>query len=371
MISTFFQQFISIFMESAPWLLLGFFIAGLIKAFISTEFLHKHLGGNNTKSVVKGAVLGAPLPLCSCGVIPAALGLRRAGASKASTTSFLIATPETGVDSVTVSYALLGPLIAVVRPIAAVVTAISVGLAVLWFDSSSDETPLAQQAEKAATCCAAKVLTAPQVAEKSACCSSQSAPKKMTFGDKVVSGLQFTFIDLIKDTVVWLLIGLLMAAVIMTILPPEFLAKWGASPYAYIIMALIGVPMYICATASTPIAAGLLFAGVSPGAILVFLLVGPATNVATLAIVKKELGARVLTLYLSCIVSMAFLFGLATDALAKTMPVGMVGQPEHVHESSMVAVISAIGLAVMLVYGLWNKYIGTSAKRTIRVKSKE
>ncbi len=399
------QSFLAIFIESAPWLLFGFFIAGLIKALIPKDFLQQHLGDNSVTAVIKGAFIGAPLPLCSCGVIPAALGLYRSGASKPATTSFLIATPETGADSVSATYALIGPFMAIIRPIAAVSTAIVAGLMVLFIDkpkavnskqpllaekdtnmtsccsfkkepkpssccsneSVSNESELTTSAcsssttgkmsvavQSTAGCCASKQT---QPTESSACCDTKPKMQPTTFFAKIKEGLSFAFFDLLKDISVWLLVGLSLAAVILAFVPPSFLATWGASPYAYLLMAIIGVPMYICATSSTPIAAGLLFAGVSPGAILVFLLVGPATNIATVSLVKQELGKSNMVVYLTSIIVMAFIFGALTDWLATGLNIQIVSQVsmEHAH-TSLIAILSAIVLALLIVNALWQKY---------------
>ncbi len=382
-LTNFFQHFINIFVESAPWLLFGYLIAGLIKILIPIEFLHRHLGGNNATAVVKSALLGAPLPLCSCGVIPAALGLRRAGASRASTTSFLIATPETGVDSVFITYALLGPLMAIVRPIAAVVTAITAGLAVMKWGGHGETVRSCNKTVEPATqssgCCgdkhghAHKHAHEPASKVSAACCSTQMAEKSESkpadtccAGEKSCSpsrfarlqtGLQFALIDIMTDTSLWLLIGFSMSALILTILPPSFLTTWGTTPYAYVFMAAIGVPMYICATASTPIAAGLLFAGVSPGAVLVFMLVGPATNLATVTMVKKELGTHTLMMYLLSVVTVGFTFGWLVDYLTRYFAVSVTGQSAHAHGASWFAITSALILAALLLNGLRRKLV--------------
>ena len=263
------ENFVSLFMESAPWLMLGLLVAGLMKAFVPTQLLASHLGGHGVGAIIKAALLGAPLPLCSCGVIPAALGLRRSGASKSATVSFLISTPETGVDSISISYALLGPYMAIARPIAAVVSAITAGLLVGKdpVDRGSKAPVQSSVSSENASCCAKKADV--ETAAPSCCASKTEPPKSLTFGEKLSDGVKFTFVDLIEDIAKWLLIGLLMAAVIKTWVPNEFLAQWGDGFLAFLVMAVIGVPMYICATASTPIAAGLLFSGVSPGAVLV------------------------------------------------------------------------------------------------------
>lgn len=405
------QSFLTIFIESAPWLLFGFFIAGLIKALIPTDFLQKHLGDNSVIAVIKGAFIGAPLPLCSCGVIPAALGLYRSGASKPATTSFLIATPETGADSVSATYALLGPFMAIIRPIAAVSTAIVAGLMVLFFDKPkaiNNKQPLStdkdtnstsccsvKEAPKQSSCCSsvnglkqselkkgelkqsarsscstdksseATSLTSsccaskqPQSTESSSCFDTKTQTQPITFVTKIKSGLSFAFFDLLKDISMWLLIGLILAAFILAFVPPSFLATWGASPYAYLLMAIIGVPMYICATSSTPIAAGLLFAGVSPGAILVFLLVGPATNIATVSLVKQELGKTNMFVYITSIAVMAFVFGALTDWLSVTLNIQTVSQVslEHAH-TGLIAILSSVVLALLIVNALWQKYV--------------
>ena len=346
------QHFVSLFIESAPWLLMGFTVAGLMKAFVPSELLAKHLGEPGLMATVKAALLGAPLPLCSCGVIPAALGLRRSGASKAATTSFLISTPETGVDSVTVSYAMLGPFMAIIRPIAAISTAITAGLLV---GADKDE-PTPITSEPTQPCCASKT---PE--PEPSCCSEldaeTSAPE--TIATRLKDSMTFTFVDLIKDISLWLLIGLGIAAAVKTYVPTEFLAQWGDGFMAFVVMALIGVPMYICALASTPIAAGLLFSGVSPGATLVFMLVGPATNIATMGLVKRELGNRALAAYLGSVVGVGFAFGYLTNYLAAQWSIDFLAQTQDAHAmlNSPLGTISAIVLAALMTYALVAKYL--------------
>lgn len=373
------QNFYQLFIDSAPWLLLGLLIAGMIKAFVPSALMAKHLGNNDTLSVFKAAIFGAPLPLCSCGVIPAALGLHRSGASKAATTSFLIATPETGVDSIGISYALLGPYIAIIRPIAAIITAISAGILVLFFgkDDDKNKTHEHTNTQKCKTnsnsvndnplvpdshnnnhnqngCCANTVVT--EEPKEDSCCAKTDNPPSSIY-KRMQQGLRFTAIDLIKDITGWLLLGLLAAAIIMTMIPDSFLAKWGNSFYAFVVMAVIGIPMYICATASTPVAAGLLFAGVSPGAVLVFLLVGPATNFATMAMVKKELGTTILSIYLSTVVLMGFTFGYLTNMLMTFLQVDFIQQASHVHAlNPLVSQISAVILAILMLHAVYLLY---------------
>ncbi|WP_288364566.1 SO_0444 family Cu/Zn efflux transporter, partial [uncultured Spongiibacter sp.] len=278
-------------LDAAPLLVMGLVLAGLMKAWIPNALLERQLGKPGIGSVIKAALFGAPMPLCSCGVLPVAMGLRRAGASKGATVSFLISTPETGVDSIALSYGLLGPVMTIARPIVAIANAIAAGLLTGWNDGKP-----ASQAEAATT----------------SCCSKRSAaPTKTSWRE----GLHYTFGRLLEDMLPWLLVGMLFAAAVQTFVPAAWLAEWGRGPLAMIVMVLIGIPMYICASASTPIAAGLLLAGVSPGAVLVFMLAGPASNIAAVGMVYKELGQRALIAYLGTVSTLSIAAGLILDAL--------------------------------------------------------
>lgn len=290
---------------AAPWLLFGFAIAGLIHAFIPEDLMMKHLGAEGFGTTVKAAFIGAPLPICSCGVIPAALGLRRSGASKSATVSFLVATPETGVDSLSVSYAMLGPVMTVVRPIAAICSAIVAGVLVGKEDSRQEPS-----SDSAVSCCSKQEFTEEIAADS--CCSSTAAAEQ-NFSEKLMSAFHFSTGKLIADTAQWLVVGIFFAAIVQTYVSTDFLASHGEGVLAMTVMVLVSIPMYICATASTPIAAGLLFAGVSPGSVLVFMLAGPATNIATLGVVGKELGKRSLAAYLFGVIATAMIFGGALD----------------------------------------------------------
>lgn len=307
------DHFLSLALESAPWLILGLILGGLMKALLPTDFLNKHLKRNSLGSVGKATLLGAPLPLCSCGVVPAAVGLRQAGASKSATVSFLISTPETGVDSISVTYALMGPVMAVVRAISALGSAFFTGLLVLLFDRSTktdaSSTPDSECNQAASSCCSHD-----QPTSSNGCCST-SPPATSSVFTSAVQGLRYAFNDMLADIIGWLTLGLVFAATVQTYLPPDFLTQWGSGLLAMIIMLLIGIPMYVCATASTPIAVGLILAGISPGVALVFLLSGPATNIGTLGIIAKLLGRRTMWLYLFGTVFSALAAGLLFDGL--------------------------------------------------------
>ncbi|WP_163936794.1 SO_0444 family Cu/Zn efflux transporter [Paraferrimonas sp. SM1919] len=337
------NNFIDLFVESAPWLMLGLIIAGMLKMFIPMKWMESQLGGTGVKPVLKAAIIGAPLPLCSCGVIPAAVGLRRAGASKGATTSFLVATPETGVDSVSLSYALLGPFMTIIRPIAAIISAITAGLLV-----GRDDKPVTTSAE-VKSCCASK------------------KPKPLSFYQKLSAGISYAATDLVKDTWLWLVIGLFFAAIVKTYVDQDYLSQWGDGIAAMALMVLISIPMYICATASTPIAAGLLLSGISPGAVLVFMLAGPATNIATLGVVHKELGKRAIGAYLFGVIGCAIGFGLLTNYLVAQFAIPIQGNlgAHHSETSQLIANFSAVVLALLML-----KVVLTGLyKRTQRKKS--
>ncbi|WP_032094978.1 MULTISPECIES: SO_0444 family Cu/Zn efflux transporter [unclassified Alteromonas] len=359
------QNFLALFMESAPWLLLGLFVAGVMHELVPVSFLERHMGSNSIGSISKAAVIGAPLPLCSCGVIPAALGLRRSGASKSSTISFLVSTPETGVDSVSVSYALLGPLFAIIRPIAAVASAIYAGIMVKVFGDSDDK--VNKTAEPVSSCCESETTkpvesasccsTKADVAQPSSCCSSSQKESGNHSTNANSSGAghtdrssnafssvsnaaasaarvaRYASGKLLEDIVVWLLIGLALAAAIKTWVPTDFLTQWGDGLVAMLVMAFIGIPMYICATASTPLAVGFLAAGLSPGAILVFLMAGPATNISTMGMIKQEMGLKTLALYLFSVVSASIAFGYLLNYLVSAMSLqGLIQTQSALHE---------------------------------------
>ena len=383
-------NFITLFLESSFWLLLGLVLAGMLKMFVPMSWMQKQLGGHGFKTTVKAALLGAPLPLCSCGVIPAAVGLRRAGASKAATTSFLISTPETGVDSVTISYVLLGPFMAIVRPIAAISSAIVAGLLVGKDELHQQEQTNNLKEEAPSACCANKktsptCLNTKEPAVKytfvskeskaNACCSNKKTQPKTSHIDnkcnekdsccstsddiatqvkntsninRVFKGLQFAADDLIRDTTVWLLVGLFFAALVQTYIPGDFMSKWGDGILAMLVMVIISIPMYICATASTPIAAGLLLAGVSPGAVLVFMLAGPATNIATLGVVAKELGKRALWGYLSGVLGVALISGIVVNYLVTTFGFEVMPQVGEHHQLLPELLVNASGIILAL-----------------------
>ncbi|MCF6280854.1 MAG: SO_0444 family Cu/Zn efflux transporter [Candidatus Polarisedimenticolaceae bacterium] len=326
------HNLLTLALDAAPWLLLGFLAAGLMKAWVPEDALSRWLGGSGIWPITKAALIGAPLPLCSCGVLPAALALRRSGASKGSTISFLIATPETGVDSIAVSYVMLGPVMAVIRPIAAILSAIFSGLLTsIAPDNIKPSSP---------TCSSIEI---PVESECNSGCCSESVESSPSFVARTLGGIRYALGEMVEDLIIWLTIGLLLAALVTTLVPPMAMASWGSGLPAMLAMLLVGIPMYICATASTPIAAALIFSGVSPGTALVFLLAGPATNIATIGIIRQEMGTYALATYLSGIVISSLTLGLLTDWFILSQGINIQGQIDASAEwmPSWVAYLSA------------------------------
>jgi uncharacterized membrane protein YraQ (UPF0718 family) len=339
----FIQNLLDLLLEASPWLVLGLALGGAMKALIPTTFLQRHLKGQGLVAIIKAAILGAPLPLCSCGVIPAALGLRKAGASKPATTSFLVSTPETGIDSISITYALLGPFMAIVRPIAALISALVAGLLVAIYDPEKELDHKISMNHKKTDCCGHSCSSEETHDEAtvseyvSACCDTtdvdQTQFTKKSWLYSVMEGIRYAFTQLLDDIVTWLIIGLIFAALVKTYLPPDFIGQWGTGITAMLIMLLAGIPMYICATASTPVAAGLMMSGVSPGVALVLLLTGPATNISTLGIIRRELGKQTMWLYLLGVGATAITSGLLVDYIVGTWNINMDIQ-YHSHEES-------------------------------------
>ncbi|TYK64756.1 SO_0444 family Cu/Zn efflux transporter [Colwellia echini] len=389
-------NFLDLSAEASPWLLLGLLIAGLMKAWVPSKMLTKHLGSGKS-AIVKAALIGAPLPLCSCGVIPVAAELRRSGASASATSSFLVATPETGIDSVSVSYALLGPIFAIYRPIAAIMSAIITGLLVATIKEQDVKSPHAHKLTEAASCCGSKktvpaeeptvkesccgtkkVLSDEKPLIKESCCSSNNevakatsdththsgsektsssccpsekksaAKDKQDFISKTKQGVYYASTKLIDDIIVWLLIGLVFASLIRTFLPEEFLLSYGSGLPAMLLMIVISIPMYICATASTPIAAGFIMAGLSPGTALVFMMAGPATNISTLGVIRNEMGSAVLIRYLLGVSVSAIGFALLLDFGLEFYDINITEQMAHSHE--MLPQWFGLGCAGLIVF---------------------
>ena len=302
----FFYETVRVLYESGLFVLFGFFMAGILQNYLSTDKIARYLGGRDFRSVLNAALLGAPLPLCSCGVVPAAVTLRRKGASRESVLSFLVSTPETSVESIALTYGLLGPVFAVVRPVAALFSAAVAGIAHMIFGSGKEEesflpeesTPSCADDCDAGTAGTAGKGNTAAVVEKS----------------RFRSAVDYAFVTLFDDLVFWFLIGVLLTGLIAAVLPDGFLARYiGGGLLSMILAMLVGIPLYMCASGSTPVAAAFLMKGLNPGAALVFLLTGPATNAATLTILGRTFGRRFLQVFLVSVIGSALIAGLALN----------------------------------------------------------
>lgn len=323
-----FYSFLNILNEMSPYVLLGFFIAGLLHVFVNEATLTRHLSGSGWRPVVKAAAIGIPLPLCSCGVLPTAVSLRRQGASKAATTSFLIATPQTGVDSIAATYSLLGLPFALIRPVAALVGAVIGGMAVGKFAGGDNDN---------------SANTHYNTWEETA-----SQP----WHAKVRASLKYGFVDMIDSMGKWLVIGLIIATLITVFVPDSLFVGLRQYPLvAMIAVVLIAVPMYICATGSIPIAMSLMMKGLSPGVAFVLLMAGPAANFASMLILEKTQGRRATAIYIISVIVTAIAFGLIIDYLlpASWFTISPVtdGHSHHMHLGVWETLCSIV-LAVLL-----------------------
>ena len=321
--------------EMSPYILLGFFIAGILHAFIPQKTFAKHLSDSGWKSVVKAALIGIPLPLCSCGVLPTAIAMRRNGASRAATTSFLVATPQTGVDSIAATWSLLGPAFAIIRPIAALFTAIFGGIAVGKADSPESI----------------------MISDKPETYTEQPT----SFSKKCIAALKYGFVDLVESIGGWLVAGLIIAALITVYVPSDFFTVIGSNPVLSMLAVLvIAIPMYVCATGSIPIAMSLVVKGLSPGTALVLLMAGPAANFASFTLISREMGRKAAVIYLFSIIVGAMTFGLIIDYLLPqewfSLDSMKDGICHHGHDSGVLSIISSILLVIMLLAVLFKKY---------------
>ena len=303
--------------EMSPYILLGFFIAGLMHAFVPQKTFARHLAGTDWRSVVKSAAVGIPLPLCSCGVLPAAISMRRNGASRAASTSFLVATPQTGLDSIAATWSLLGPAFAVLGGIA-------VGRS--------------ERKNAVRICCQPNV---------------ENVAEHKGFGRKLLNALRYGFIDLVGSIGGWLVAGLVIAALITVYVPADFFAVIGSKPLLSMVTVLvIAIPMYVCATGSIPIALSLMIKGLSPGTALVLLMAGPAANFASFTLISREMGRKSAIIYLVSIVVGAMTFGMIIDYVlpADWFTIGnaqaMAGKE---HAFSLLSTASSAVLVILLV----------------------
>ncbi|MBI4177826.1 SO_0444 family Cu/Zn efflux transporter [bacterium] len=340
----------TLFQEAAPYVLFGCLMGGLVYGFIQPDRVARYLGKGKFRPVVNAALLGIPLPLCSCGVIPAALTLRRMGASRGATTAFLITTPETGIDSIFVTYGLLGPIYAVFRPLAAFLTGVTAGVMEVLFGEK--ELPRPSEPEKKETEC-------------SSCASEpkpvMAAPASVTLTQKLKLSVTYGLGEFLADIALWLVIGFLAAGLILALVPPAAIERTiGGGLPGMIVVLIVSVPLYICASAATPLAAALLLQGASPGAALVLLLAGPASNTAGIVLLYKFLGKRSVIIYILSIVLCSLSLGLLLNHLFLwfgTTPSAEIGSHHLASSAPGAGRLAAVILAVLICYHLAHRLI--------------
>jgi len=315
--------------DMSPYLLFGFFVAGILSVLISQELVQRHLGGRGVWPLIKASLFGVPLPLCSCGVIPVSMSLHKHGASKGATVSFLLSTPQTGMDSIFVTLSLLGPVFAVFRPLAAFVTGIVGGGLVDAFE------PKPQDQQEVSAKCADE------------CCTTAGPPRR------IQRAFRYSFITLPRDIAKAMLVGIAIAAVISAVVPDDYFAdRLGHPILAMVIMMFLGIPVYVCATASVPVAAVLILKGLTPGAALVFLMTGPATNAASFVTIWKVLGRRTAITYLATVAACALAGGILLDYIAAGLEFNVATQPAWmlpaiIKHITAVVLLGVLGFAVL------------------------
>lgn len=383
----FIENLWDLFIDMSFYIVIGLIFAGFLHAFVKKDAILKHIGKNNTSSVVKASVLGVPLPLCSCGVVPTAIHLGKSGASKGAVVSFLTSTPQTGIDSLIATYGMMGPVFAVYRAISAFVSGIISGIATNIFCRKDDikytNPPVTSGCgcgcshepepviEETCSCCSHE--PEPVVEETCSCCSHEPEPiieetcsccshehheedNKLSFFAKIKLVFKYAFGELLDEMAVHFLVGLLIAALISTIIPASFFTSLSSSPLlVMLLMVIIGIPMYICSTASIPIAVSLMMQGVTPGAAFVFLFAGPVTNIASLSILIKSLGKKVTSVYLASVAVCAISFGLLFDYMIDIT--GYEGISNLIYKSDehtmpLYMIIVAIAFGILIIKSL-------------------
>jgi uncharacterized protein len=315
-----------LWLEISPYLLFGIFFAGLLHIFLGKGFIYRHLGRGGLLSIVKATLFGIPLPVCSCGVIPLAAGLRKDGAHKSSVLSFLVSTPTTGVDSIAATYSLLGPLFTLFRFLGSFICGLAVGFFDYIFEGRLEK-------------------TVPRPLHKHPAAGNTFRLKRL---------LLYSFIEIPRDIGKWLIFGTFLGGAIAALIPADLFMNYLSFPRDFLVAIMLGVPLYVCATGSIPIAVSLIAKGFSPGAGLVFLIVGPATNAITLSFVRTKLGRRSFYIYLISIVTVAAMLGLVFNylwqgfALKGSLLAGG-GQmlPFSAKRLSAIALLIIIGAAVL------------------------
>jgi len=337
----------TLYIDMSPYLMLGLLFVALLNFFFTKEIIIKHVGKDNVWSVLKSALFGVPLPLCSCGVIPSAVYMAKNGASKGAVVSFLISTPQTGVDSIIATWGMLGPVFGIFRPFAAFIMGIFGGTVTRFLKNDTEEIP-----EKST------FINIENYTQK----SNPSAKPEMR--EKLINTLRYAFIEFIDDIAPQFIVGLIVGGLISYFIPDGFFSNLGLSSgiLAMMLMVAIGIPMYVCATASIPIAITLMMKGFSPGVAFVFLAAGPATNAASLSIMLKVLGKKVTFTFLGTIIISSMAAGLLLDWIYTTFAIDPHSTMNHLHHHhgdslDLFGIIIIILFTAILSASLFRKYV--------------
>lgn len=342
-----FEETYRIVLDSAFFILLGFLLAGLLHEFVDTSRIGRALGERSLKSILKAAFVGGPLPLCSCGVLPMAVALRKKGASREAVVSFLISTPETGEEAILITWGLLGPVMAIARPVVAIVTAVVAGLVSLVAGGKDDGSPLTGPDEPADDCssCAGDAHG-----------GEPEPPARGTSLRERGSRIgRYAFVTMVDEIAFWMILAFLATGLLGALLPQDFFLRFLPWPLlSMAVMALVGIPMYVCASASTPVAAAMMAKGLDPGSALVFMLTGPATNASTIAVVARLFGRRFVAIYLGSIFGVAIVSGLVLNAVIGAGIVPVPGLPEVEGRGAwaLVKFLSAFAFLALIAFSL-------------------
>jgi uncharacterized membrane protein YraQ (UPF0718 family) len=332
------KNFLLLLNAMSIYLLVGLFIAGILKQIVPDDFISKHLGKDSIGSVIKATIFGIPLPICSCSVIPLAQSLRKEGASKGAVQSFLISTPITGVDSILATFSFFGLVFTIFRVVSSIIIAIVVGLIQNFVEKNEGKTEVVKEESSCGCQCS---------------CSSTKKEKK-SFSIKEV--FSYAYVTLLKDMVKPLFVGLILGALFTTLVPKEYSSMLFENQFlTYIVVVLIAMPLYVCATASLPLAAALMLNGMSGGAVFIFLTAGPATSMVTMSVVYKLLGKKSLIIYTGTIAFLSLLFGFLYDTFFSQL--NILKFSTHNDESSILEQISSLIILILISYYLIKSWL--------------
>ncbi len=342
----FLEVLVEIFIDMSFYTMIGLLLVGILHVFIKKEWIIKQLGKNNLTAVIKSALFGVPLPLCSCGVVPTAIEMKKSGASNGAVISFLISTPQTGIDNIIATWGMIGPFMAVFRAITAFISGIIGGIIVNIFC-------LKEKITEVKTCCSCSNEQKIEGIEK------EKLNQKDSIINKCKKVFEYGFITFLDEISIHFIIGILISALISIIIPESFFIDLGLDNgiISMILMVIIGLPMYICSTSSIPIALSLILKGLSPGAAFVFLFTGPVTNIASLIVLGKTFSKKIIAIYISTVIILSIIFGYIFDYIINIFNIDLQQSMIHMgHSQNEISKnILAIAFAVLLVVSIIRK----------------